>query len=119
MGDSSAGTSRPCRRPGPSSWRRTIEAWTAEGDRVVLASDQALRLAELLTEQKLPTAVTDRIAEAPRPGTRTLIGRSLNGGFAGGPDALMLVTDRELFGASASAGPRRSAEWCRATFWSG
>jgi transcription-repair coupling factor (superfamily II helicase) len=78
---------------------RAIEAWTAEGDRVVLASDQALRLSELLTEQKLPTAVTDRIAEAPRPGTRTLIGRSLNGGFAGGPDALMLVTDRELFGA--------------------
>jgi transcription-repair coupling factor (superfamily II helicase) len=78
---------------------QTVEAWTAEGNRVVLASDQALRLSELLTEQRLPTAVTDRIAEAPRPGTRTLIGRSLNGGFAGGPDGLMLVTDRELFGA--------------------
>ncbi len=58
-----------------------------------------MRLSELLTEQGLPTAVIDRIAEAPPPGTRTLIGRSLNGGFAGGPDGLMLVTDRELFGA--------------------
>jgi transcription-repair coupling factor (superfamily II helicase) len=76
----------------------TIEAWAAEGDRVVLASDQALRLSELLAEQRLPTAVVDRIAQAPAPGTRTLIARSLNGGFAGGPDGLILVTDRELFG---------------------
>jgi transcription-repair coupling factor (superfamily II helicase) len=77
----------------------TVESWAADGDRVVIASDQAPRLSELLTEQHLPTAVVDRIAEAPAPGTRTLIGRSLNGGFAGGPDGLMLVTDRELFGA--------------------
>ena len=76
----------------------TVRAWTAEGDRVVLASDQAPRLADLLHEQGLPTGVTDRLSEAPAPGTRTLIGRSLNGGFAGGPDGLVLVTDRELFG---------------------
>ena len=43
-------------------------------------------------------AAVDRIAEAPGPGTRTLVGRSLNGGFADGPDGLVLVTDRELFG---------------------
>ena len=36
--------------------------------------------------------------QAPEPGTRTLVGRSLNGGFTGGPDRLTLVTDRELFG---------------------
>jgi transcription-repair coupling factor (superfamily II helicase) len=77
---------------------QTIARWTSEGDRVVLASDQAPRLAELLTEQDLPTAVVDRIAESPARGTRTLVGRSLNGGFAGGPDGLVLVTDRELFG---------------------
>ena len=76
----------------------TIASWTSEGDRVVLASDQAPRLAELLTEQDMPTAAVDRIAEAPGPGTRTLVGRSLNGGFADGPDGLVLVTDRELFG---------------------
>ncbi len=77
---------------------QTVVGWTGEGDRVVLASDQAPRLADLLSEQGLPTAVVDRLAEAPAPGTRTLIGRSLNGGFAGGPDGLALVTDRELFG---------------------
>ncbi len=75
-----------------------VRAWTAEGDRVVLASDQAPRLADLLNEQGLPTGVTDRLAATPAPGTRTLIGRSLNGGFAGGPDGLVVVTDRELFG---------------------
>jgi len=77
----------------------TIAGWTAEGRRVVVASDQAPRLSELLTEHGLPTAAAERIAEAPAPGTRILVGRSLNGGFAGGPDGLVLVTDRELFGA--------------------
>jgi transcription-repair coupling factor (superfamily II helicase) len=77
---------------------QTISGWTADGDRVVVASDQAPRLADLLTEQDLPTAVVDRLSEAPAPGTRTLIGRSLNGGFGGGPDGLVFVTDRELFG---------------------
>jgi transcription-repair coupling factor (superfamily II helicase) len=76
----------------------TVRTWAADGNRVVLASDQASRLADLLGEQGLPTAVVDRLVEAPMPGTRTLIGRSLNGGFAEGPDGLMLVTDRELFG---------------------
>ena len=77
---------------------QTIAGWAGEGDRVVLASDQAPRLADLLTEQGLPTAVVDRLSEAPARGSRALIGRSLNGGFAGGPDGLVFVTDRELFG---------------------
>ena len=77
---------------------QTIAGWAGEGDRVVLASDQAPRLADLLTEQGLPTAVVDRLSEAPARGSRVLIGRSLNGGFAGGPDGLVFVTDRELFG---------------------
>ncbi|HEX7490742.1 MAG TPA: transcription-repair coupling factor [Candidatus Limnocylindrales bacterium] len=75
-----------------------VQGWAAEGSRVVLASDQAPRLSELLQEQGLPTGVVDRIVDAPPPGTRTLIGRSLNGGFTDGPDGLTLITDRELFG---------------------
>jgi transcription-repair coupling factor (superfamily II helicase) len=77
---------------------QTITGWTSEGARVVVASDQAPRLADLLTEQDLPTAVVDRISAPPAPGTRTLVGRSLNGGFSDGPDGLVFVTDRELFG---------------------
>ena len=64
----------------------------------MLASDQAPRLADLLAEQGLPTAVVDRLSDAPARGSRALIGRSLNGGFADGPDGLAFVTDRELFG---------------------
>ncbi|MGA2513951.1 MAG: transcription-repair coupling factor [Candidatus Limnocylindrales bacterium] len=76
----------------------TVASWAAQGYRIVLASDQALRLADLLAEGGLPTAVVDRLSAAPAPGTRSLVGRSLNGGFGGGPDGLMFVTDREIFG---------------------
>ncbi len=74
-----------------------VEAWRAEGARIVLASDQAPRLAELLGEADLSVAVVGRVGEAP-PGGVVLVERSLNGGFSGGPDGLAFVTDRELFG---------------------
>ncbi len=77
---------------------QTVAAWTAQNSRVVLASEQAPRLADILTEQGLPTAAVERLSEPPAPGTRTLVSRSLNGGFADGPDGLVFVTDRELFG---------------------
>jgi transcription-repair coupling factor (superfamily II helicase) len=75
-----------------------VESWQADGARIVIASDQAPRLADLLAEGGHPTAVVDRLAEAPPAGAIALIDRSLNGGFAGGPDGLVFVTDRELFG---------------------
>ncbi len=75
-----------------------IDAWREEGARIVLASDQAPRLAELLDETGRTVAVVDRIEAAPPPGAIALVGRSLNGGFSGGPDGVTFVTDRELFG---------------------
>ncbi|MEI7646570.1 MAG: CarD family transcriptional regulator, partial [Chloroflexales bacterium] len=75
-----------------------VEHWLAEKARVVLASDQAARLAELLGEAGHPVGILTRIAEPPPPGAIALIERSLNGGFFGGPDGLAVVTDRELFG---------------------
>ena len=75
-----------------------VEGWRADGARIVLASDQAPRLADVLGEAGHPVAVVDRVAEAPPPGAIALIERSLNGGFIGGPDGLAFVTDRELFG---------------------
>jgi len=75
-----------------------VEGWASDGGRVVLASDQAPRLAELLGEAGRPVAVVSRIDEPPEPGGVVLVERSLNGGFEGGPDGLVLVTDRELFG---------------------
>lgn len=75
-----------------------IDEWRADGARIVLASDQAPRLAELLAEADHPVAVVDRIEAAPPPGSISLVARSLNGGFSGGPDGVTFVTDRELFG---------------------
>ena len=74
-----------------------VESWQADGARIVLASDQAPRLAELLDEAGHPVAVV-HAPEAPPPGAVAVVERSLNGGFAGGPDGLVFVTDRELFG---------------------
>ncbi|HET9851480.1 MAG TPA: CarD family transcriptional regulator, partial [Candidatus Limnocylindrales bacterium] len=66
--------------------------------RIVIASDQAPRLAEILDEGGHAAGVTDAITAAPPPGSVSVVDRSLNGGFAGGPDGLVFVTDRELFG---------------------
>jgi transcription-repair coupling factor (superfamily II helicase) len=70
----------------------------ATAPRIVVASDQAPRLAELLAEAGHPAGITGTVAESPPPGAIVLVERSLNGGFAGGPDGLVFVTDRELFG---------------------
>ena len=66
--------------------------------RIVIASDQAPRLAELLDEGGHAAGVTDAVAAEPPPGTVTVVDRSLNGGFVGGAEGLVFVTDRELFG---------------------
>jgi transcription-repair coupling factor (superfamily II helicase) len=77
-----------------------VERWQADdgAKRIVIASDQAPRLAELLEEAGHAAGVADAIETAPPAGAISLIDRSLNGGFAGGPDGLVFVTDRELFG---------------------
>ena len=75
-----------------------VEHWLGERARVVIVSDQAPRLAELLGEAGHPVGIVSRIAEPPPPGAIALVDRSLNGGFEGGPDGIALVTDRELFG---------------------
>ncbi len=83
-----------------------VAGWRADGARIVLASDQAARLADLLEEAGQSVAVVERVAEPPPPGAVTIVDRSLNGGFTGGPDGLTLVTDRELFGTVRVRRPR-------------
>ncbi|MDO8485698.1 MAG: transcription-repair coupling factor [Candidatus Limnocylindrales bacterium] len=85
---------------------QAIEAWRAAGGRIVVASDQAPRLADILAEAGHPAAVVGRVGEAPPPGAVALVDRSLNGGFSGGPDGLAFVTDRELFGTVRVRRPR-------------
>jgi transcription-repair coupling factor (superfamily II helicase) len=77
---------------------QVVDGWIEARARVVLASDQAPRLAEILAEAGHPVAIVARVSEPPPPGALTLVERSLNGGFVGGPDGVVMVTDRELFG---------------------
>ena len=75
-----------------------VERWQKDGARIVLASDQAPRLSEILSDAGHPAAVVSVLAEPPPPAAIAIVERSLNDGFGGGPDGLMFVTDRELFG---------------------
>ncbi len=75
-----------------------VGTWLEDGARLVIASDQAPRLVDVLDEAGHPVAIVETLAEPPPPGAIALVGRSLNGGFMGGPDGLAFVTDRELFG---------------------
>ncbi|HVM30263.1 MAG TPA: transcription-repair coupling factor [Candidatus Limnocylindrales bacterium] len=83
-----------------------VRRWQAEGLRVVLTSDQSARLAEILAEGDVMAAPVSRLSESPPEGGVALVDRSLNGGFSGGPDGLVVVTDRELFGTVRVRRPR-------------
>ncbi|MBX3029826.1 MAG: transcription-repair coupling factor [Chloroflexi bacterium] len=84
----------------------TVRRWRTEGARVVLASDQSARIAELLSDADILAAPRADLSETPGPGGLALIERSLNGGFEGGPDNVIVVTDRELFGTVRVRRPR-------------
>ena len=84
----------------------TLRRWRDEGGRVVLASDQSARLAEIMAEDDIVVAPVSALREPVATGGVALVERSLNGGFAGGPDGLVFVTDRELFGSVRVRRPR-------------
>ncbi len=97
LAEEGTGDRRRAVPPGPLDSRRARGAAATPVPRIVLASDQAARLAELLGDAGIPVGVTMRPG-VPPPGAVALVGRSLNAGFGGGPDGLVVVTDRELFG---------------------
>ena len=68
----SAGASRCCRFGRSGAARRRGRAWREDGGRIVLASDQAPRLAEILGEAGHPVAVVERDRGAPPPGAIAL-----------------------------------------------
>ena len=78
------------------------------------------RLADSWARPAIPSAVVQRIVEPPPPGAIVLVERSLNGGFEGGPDGLVVrhgsraVRDRPRPSAA-----RRSGGSSRATSSSG
>ncbi|HEX5466492.1 MAG TPA: transcription-repair coupling factor, partial [Candidatus Limnocylindrales bacterium] len=84
----------------------TVARWRREGARVVVTSDQSERLSELLDEAGIVAAPVARLGEAPAAGAVALVERSLNSGFSGGPDGLVVLSDRELFGTVRVRRPR-------------
>ncbi|MDQ2689187.1 MAG: transcription-repair coupling factor, partial [Chloroflexota bacterium] len=79
-------------------------AWLTElaaaGRSVVVTTDQASRVGELLEEAGHPAGPTAELRVAPAPGEITLVHGSLSAGFAHPPSHLLVLTDRELFGAT-------------------
>jgi transcription-repair coupling factor (superfamily II helicase) len=66
----------------------------------VVTTDQASRIAELLEAAGRPTAPAAELREAPPRGAIGLVHGSLTGGFVHDPSGLVVLTDRELFGAT-------------------
>lgn len=73
------------------------DAWAREGLAVVIASQQALRLAELLDEEGTRATLARTLPEAPREGSITLLPAAVSGGFIIEGHAV-LVSDEEVFG---------------------
>jgi transcription-repair coupling factor (superfamily II helicase) len=72
----------------------------AAGRAVVVTTDQASRVGELLEEAGRPLAPSAELRQAPAPGGIGLVHGSLSSGFAHEPSGLLVLTDRELFGAT-------------------
>ncbi|MBA4180404.1 MAG: transcription-repair coupling factor [Anaerolinea sp.] len=72
-------------------------AWAKSGKAVVIASQQALRLAELLDGEGIRATLTRRLPDVPPPGSITLIPLAVLGGFTL-DEGLVVITDAEVFG---------------------
>ncbi|MCC7364026.1 MAG: transcription-repair coupling factor [Dehalococcoidia bacterium] len=71
--------------------------WARDGQAVVIASQQALRLADIMEADGIHPAMKRTLGEAPVPGTLTLVPLAVTGGFIAG-EHLTLITDAEIFG---------------------
>jgi transcription-repair coupling factor (superfamily II helicase) len=76
-----------------------LELATA-GRGVVVTTDQASRVGELLEEAGRPAAPVAELRQAPASGEIALVHGSLSAGFGHEPSGLLLLTDHELFGAT-------------------
>ncbi|MEO7294979.1 MAG: transcription-repair coupling factor [Candidatus Limnocylindria bacterium] len=87
----------PGRAERAGSWLLQL---AAGGRRVVVTTDQASRVGELLDEAGRPTASVAELRDVPEPGSIGLVHGSLSAGLSHAPSGLLLLTDRELFGAT-------------------
>ncbi len=75
-----------------------VVALAGEGRAVVISTDQASRVSELLEEAGRPVSAVAELGEAPQAGAIGLVHGSLTGGFVHDPANLLVLTDHELFG---------------------
>ncbi|MGI8829679.1 MAG: transcription-repair coupling factor [Candidatus Limnocylindria bacterium] len=87
----------PGRADRAGSW--LLELATA-GRAVVVTTDQASRVGELLEEAGSATAPVAELRDAPVAGGVGLVHGSLSAGFSHAASDLLVLTDRELFGAT-------------------
>lgn len=78
------------------------------GQRVLVVSHQANRLAELLQEEGIHTAPISELEQVPPAGSITLVQGSLGAGWVLG-DRMNVLTDAELFGFVKQARPSKRA----------
>ncbi|MBF8266999.1 MAG: transcription-repair coupling factor [Dehalococcoidia bacterium] len=77
-----------------------VQGWRRDGDRVVVVSHHASRLAELFQGQSVPAEVEEGVAQGPDKGSVTLVRGSLSEGWSLplGDSILHLLTDGEVMG---------------------
>ncbi len=96
--DAGYGTAPPL--PGRSDRLASWLGDLAKDRRLVVTTDQASRVGELLEEAGRAVAPTAELHEPPPPGGIGLVHGSLSVGFSHAPSNLLVLTDRELFGAT-------------------
>ena len=67
-----------------------------DGNRIIIVSQQAERISELLGEQDILASPVSQVEQVPPPASLTLVRGSLYGGWT--LDETILITDSELFG---------------------
>jgi len=87
----------PVRAERMGEWLREL---AAAGRRVVVATDQASRLVELLSNAPGLIGPLDTLGEPPEPGFIAVVHGSTAVGLSHAPSDLLLLSDRELFGAT-------------------
>ncbi len=87
-------------------------AWARQGRHVVIASQQALRIDDLLREEGITARLTRELETAPEPGEIILTSIPVAGGFVFNDD-LTLISDPEIFGFKKQRRPQRSRRGVR------
>ena len=73
-----------------------LRGWRDSGRRVVIASKQAHRMVELMSEHDVPAGLAERVQDPPVPGSVTVVPQGLTQGFT--VDDLVVITDSEVLG---------------------